>query len=338
MWYYGVKKIIEMMQSQGEMDMKLDILDIHKVCLDFLLDCQLKDDTFFFVPRKINNKNRLEQGMYFRGNEDYLVLSFWDSADTKEFIYNINWSCDTNGISSIELSCRDNDAALPYVKAVKELLESTEKTFKETKLNRWRYFYPESEHYLNTLQDFILYDKPRIDAYLSNHPESNIPLANKETNEKYVKTLPCYKEYMESIKKAKKTGTVKIKASEYIMSFQHNELSNAMVKYLKKSGYKNIKAEDNYVDIKCTDASGKKIFFELKTAQTVKSAIREALGQLLEYSHYPNTKKADKLIIVTKHEPEKDDIQYLTGLRTVYNIPVYYQYFDMNKKELSKEY
>lgn len=323
--------------------MKIDILDIHKACLDFLLDCQLNDDTFFFVPRKINNKNRLEQGMYFRGNENYMVLSFWDSADTKEFIYNINWSCDTNGTSSIELSCRDNDAVLPYVKAIKELIEtrqieSTGKGFKETKLNRWRYFYPESEHYLSTLQDFILYVKPIVDDYLSKHPESNIPLANKETNEKYVKALPCYTEYMESIKKSKKPGSVKVKASEYIMSFQHKELSDAMVDYLKANGYQKVKAEENYVDIRCVDSSGKTIFFELKTAQTVKSAIREAIGQLLEYNHYPNTKKANKLIIVTKHEPEKDDIQYLMGLRTVYNIPVYYQYFDMNKKELSKEY
>ena len=76
----------------------------------------------------------------------------------------------------------------------------------------------------------------------------------------------------------------------------------------------------------------------MKTAQTVKSAIREALGQLLEYNHYPNTNKADKLIIVTKYEPEDEDIQYLMGLREIYKIPVFYQYFDMDKKELSKEY
>ena len=92
------------------------------------------------------------------------------------------------------------------------------------------------------------------------------------------------------------------------------------------------------MDITCKDKSGKKVFFELKTAQTVKSAIREALGQLLEYNHYPNTNKADKLIIVTKYEPEDEDIQYLTGLRLIYKIPAFYQYFDMAKKELSKEY
>ena len=49
--------------------MKTDILQIHKNCLDFLLDWQAEHDDFYFVPRKINNKNRLEQGMYFRGND-----------------------------------------------------------------------------------------------------------------------------------------------------------------------------------------------------------------------------------------------------------------------------
>lgn len=56
--------------------MKIDILDAHKACLNFLLECQMNDDEFFFIPRKINNKHRLEKGMYFLGSEKYLVLSF----------------------------------------------------------------------------------------------------------------------------------------------------------------------------------------------------------------------------------------------------------------------
>ena len=151
----------------------------------------------------------------------------------------------------------------------------------------------------------------------------------------------CYKEKIydiDSIKKSKKIGNIKVKASEYIITLQHNELSNAMVEYLKNNDYKNIKVEENYVDIKCVDKDGKKIFYELKTARTVKSSIREALGQLLEYSHYPNVKKADKLIIVTKEKPEETDAQYLQVLRTAYNIPIYYQYFDMKTNGLSEEY
>lgn len=318
--------------------MKTDILQVHKNCLDFLLEWQSEHDDFYFVPRKINNKNRLEQGMYFRGNDDYMVLTFWDNADSKEFIYNINWSCDSDGVSSIELSCRDNNQTLPYVIKAKKIIESTGKVFTETKQNRWRYFYQKGTYYLDTLQDFILTEKPLIDKYLSEHPESGIPLADKDINDKYVTTLPGYKGYIDTIQKAKKTGAVKVKASDYIMTFQHNKLSNAMVDYLKTHGYQKVKAEDSYVDISCEDSVGIKIFFELKTAQTVKAAIREAIGQLLEYNHYPNNNKADKLIIVTAHEPEKDDMQYLMGLRTIYHIPVYYQQFDMKEKKLSTEY
>ncbi len=90
----------------------MEILDIHSKCLDFLLDYQLKTPNFYFVARKINNKNRLAQGMYFRGNENYMVLSFWDSADTKEFIYNINFAVNNKGNAYIEISCRDDEEKL----------------------------------------------------------------------------------------------------------------------------------------------------------------------------------------------------------------------------------
>ena len=94
----------------------------------------------------------------------------------------------------------------------------------------------------------------------------------------------------------------------------------------------------NFSRANCSIYSGELIFFELKTAKTVKAAIREAIGQLLEYNHYPNTNKANKLIIVTKSEPSESDIQYLSTLRTKYNLPVYYQYFDIKNSKLSEEY
>lgn len=317
---------------------KTDILEVHKKCLDFLLEYQSKHDDFYFVPRKYNNKHRLEQGMYFLGNEDYMVLSFWEGGDSKEFIYNINFGVGDDLQASIELSCRDNDDRVPYVVKIKELIEGQGKQFKETKVNRWRYFYPADVNYIDALQDFILNEKSIIDNYISKHPESGIFLANKDTDDKYVKKLPGYTTYINAINQAKKTGSVIAKASEYIMTFQHNNLSNELEKYLKNNGYTGVVTDEDYVDVKATDKNGNKIFFELKTVTTVKSAIRQAIGQLLEYNHYPNKNKADKLIIVTSHEPEHEDMQYLMGLRAVYNIPVWYQQFDMDKKELSKEY
>lgn len=313
---------------------KVDILEIHKQCLDFLLEWQSQNPDFYFVPRKINNKKRLEKGMFFRGNEDYLVLTFWDSADTKEFIYNINFMVNSDAEASIELSCRDLEERVPYVLSVKGLLEKQGKEFKETKKNRWRCFYPKDVYYLDALQDFILHQKPVIDTYLMQHQESGIILADEEVDEKYVKAIPGYKEYALHKNKAKKTGAVVVKPSEYIMRLQHNKISNELVNYLKKNGYQDVVAEKNHVDIQAINPTGEKIYFEIKTSTTVKAAIREALGQILEYNHYPNKNNAQKLIIVTECEAEQEDMQYLIGLRTVYNIPVYYQQFDLSKKEL----
>lgn len=320
-----------------------DIREIHRKCLDFLLNYQLQAENFYFVPRKINNKNRLQEGMYFRGNEFYMVLSFWDSNDTKEFIYNINFSVDYKGQSSIELSCRDDDVKLVHITAIKELLESRGKDFKETKFKknkaaRWRYFYPNEIYYLDALQDFITKDKTIIDNYIITHQECGIALADKNLDDKYVKTLPAYKTYREAALKAKKIGAVPVKASEYIMQFQHNLLSNELVSYLKNNGYKSVVTDENFVDITAIDSNGAIVFFELKTATKVKLAIRQAIGQLLEYNHYPNLNNASKLIIVSMSEADENDIQYLIFLRNKYNIPVYYQQFDIDKKTLSKEY
>lgn len=170
------------------------------------------------------------------------------------------------------------------------------------------------------------------------HPESDIPLADMEIDDKYVKTISGYYDHVAEILMQKKTEDVEAVKSEYIMALKHNSLSNEMVKYLKCKGYTDVITDKDFVDIQAVDPQGNKIYFELKTADTVKLAIRQALGQLLEYNHYPNKNNADKLIIVTALEIPQQDMQYLIGMRSRYNIPIYYQQFDMDKKSLSKEY
>lgn len=319
---------------------KLDIIEMHRNCLDFLLKWQLEHDDFYFVPRKRNNRGRLDKGMYFRGSDDYIVLTFWNKSDKVDQIYLINWDCNTSGEVSITLCCRNDPEKLPYIVAIKNMIEVTGKKFEEfsANKNKWKWYYPSDKNYIETLEDFIKHEKPMIDKYLLAHPESGIPLADEEIDNKYVKKLPGYYDYVADILIQKKTGYVEAVKSEYIMTLKHNELSNEMVKYLRNKGYTDVVTDKEFVDIQATDPQGKKIYFELKTADTVKLCIRQALGQLLEYNHYPNKNNADKLIIVTSLEITQQDMQYLIGMRSRYNIPVYYQQFDMDKKSLSKEY
>jgi hypothetical protein len=164
-------------------------------------------------------------------------------------------------------------------------------------------------------------------------------LLNKEFNEKYVLKLFNQTKITTNDKTKKKLeGIVSVSPSSYLMSLQHNELQNAMLDYLNNdSKNKYVRAEVNNVDITVETVAGERIFYELKTSD-VKQAIRSAVGQLLEYCHYPNKTKANKLIIVTKFVPGEKDIAYLKQLRTLYNIPIYYQQFDMEKKELANLY
>lgn len=319
---------------------KLDIIEMHRNCLDFLLKWQLEHDNFYFVPRKINRGGRRDKGMYFCGSDDYIVITFWNKQDNKDKIYMINWDCNTSGEVSITLCCRVDEKALPHIIAIKDLIEASGKKFDRfaANQNKWKWYYPSDMNYIDTLEDFVTHEKPIIDKYLRAHPESGIPLADVEIDNKYVKKLPGYLDHVANILIQKKTGDIEAIKAEYTMTLKHNNLSNEMVKYLKRNGYTDVVTDKEFVDIQATDPQGKKIYFELKTADTVKLCIRQALGQLLEYNHYPNKNNADKLIIVTSLEITQQDMQYLIGMRSRYNIPVYYQQFDMDKKSLSKEY
>ncbi len=116
---------------------------------------------------------------------------------------------------------------------------------------------------------------------------------------------------------------------------QHNKMQNAIKKILVMSGeYKDVVLEKNYVDITATQKNGKIDFYELKTA-AAKASIREAIGQILEYAHYPNDKHADRLIIVGPNKPDKYDRMYLQYLRDTYKLPIWFRAFSFNKNSLS---
>lgn len=317
---------------------KLDIIEMNRNCLNFLLKWQLEHDDFYFVPRKKNKGDKLNKGMYFRGGNGYIALTFWNQSDGNNMLYLINWKCELSGKASIILSCRNKLEKLSYIIDIKNMIEASGKKFDEVESNRWKWSYPSNMNYIETLEDFVKHEKPMIDRYLLKNPKSGIPLADKEIDDRYVKRLPGYSDYVADIPIQKKTGDVDAVKAEYTITLKHNNLSNEMVKYLRGKGYTDVVTDKEFVDIQAIDPEGNKIYFELKTADTVKLAIRQALGQLLEYNHYPNKNNADKLIIVTELEITQQDMQYLIGLRSRYNIPVYYQQFNMNNKSLSKKY
>ena len=115
----------------------------------------------------------------------------------------------------------------------------------------------------------------------------------------------------------------------------HNKIQNAVKRILVSSGeYKSATLEENFVDMKAVTPSGEIHFYEIKTAPA-KSSIRQAIGQVMEYAYYPDTKMADKLIIVAPEAADEYDRLYLHHLRERFGIPVWFRHYSFLTKELS---
>ncbi|MGL6006115.1 hypothetical protein [Aeromonas sobria] len=100
-----------------------------------------------------------------------------------------------------------------------------------------------------------------------------------------------------------------------IINRMHNQLSNRFRDWLISINANDIVAEKNHVDVKCIFANEKYIF-ELKTtaSQPPRLALRDAIGQLLEYSYYPGRIEQTHLVIVVDEKPSNTDIEWLRNL------------------------
>ncbi|GJL75097.1 hypothetical protein [Nitrosomonas sp.] len=141
-------------------------------------------------------------------------------------------------------------------------------------------------------------------------------------------------------KKSKATATYREQLKE--IDLVHNQIQKVVYELLvKKHGKGNVACEQSTghgtkIDI-AVKISDSYIFYELKTANTSKECIREALSQLLEYAYYPDNERASKLVIITPVDLSRASKSYLRKLRNLFNIPIFYQYFNLEQNRLGQE-
>jgi len=124
--------------------------------------------------------------------------------------------------------------------------------------------------------------------------------------------------------------------------YLHKAISKALTKELKKIyGKENVQDEhpagygSNKIDIVVKDNEDI-IFYEIKSYTSLRTCIREAIGQLMEYSLWTNHKKAKKLIVITQPLGDFDSARiYFKHLRDNFNLPLYYQSYDFENNILS---
>lgn len=117
---------------------------------------------------------------------------------------------------------------------------------------------------------------------------------------------------------------------ELDLDLRHNELQQGLYeKLVKKYGRDNVGTErpsgvGTKVDV--VVRKGKEFwFYEIKTALTARACLREALGQLLEYSFWPGAQEPTRLIIVGESALDTDGKEYLSRLKKRFSLPIEYE-------------
>lgn len=103
---------------------------------------------------------------------------------------------------------------------------------------------------------------------------------------------------------------------------KHNKLSNEFSAWLLGKGV-SARQEENYIDI-LFEVDGVEYIAELKIVYGVGAtkAIREAIGQLLEYNYYPGRMKKSEWMIVLDQQPSQSDREYMSSLIEERQLPL----------------
>lgn len=126
--------------------------------------------------------------------------------------------------------------------------------------------------------------------------------------------------------------------AETFVNPYHKSIQEVLIKLLKRdTNYSQVKKEVEFVDVRGVYNNEEIHFFEIKT-DTPKNNIRQAIGQLLEYTFFPDTNKANKLYIIGDKTPNSEVAKYLNTLREITSLNVYYKCLDMENNTLSVDY
>ena len=121
--------------------------------------------------------------------------------------------------------------------------------------------------------------------------------------------------------------------TEYRVSQVHNKIQNSLHQHLSQLfGDEAVGTEQSIGTANRVDAVLKTntdtVFYEIKTSKSARTAIRQAIPQLLEYAYFPENFRASKLVIVAPAKLDVEAAAYMRFLREKLSLPVWYQFFD----------
>ena len=162
---------------------------------------------------------------------------------------------------------------------------------------------------------YILMDKKQ-DFVFENNDEGTIKVLN--TNS-FIKTTEKGEVLVDPLHKKIQNAVAELIKDQYVLPYVETSLTNA---------------DGQRVDIKgIFKETGEWHYFEIKT-DSAKKCIREGLGQILEYTHYPNVNRAEKMFIVGPQKPDEKDMAYMKYIRNTYGIPIWFRWYSFEENKL----
>jgi hypothetical protein len=140
----------------------------------------------------------------------------------------------------------------------------------------------------------------------------------------------------------KTKGKRKPSKKEIELELIHNDIQTKFLNYLQKRYGKKVAKREctaygaSRIDITRKTEKGY-VFYEIKTYNSLKTSIREGIGQLLEYSLFPNAYEAEQIVLVSHISASEEIKQYINHLRKYISIPFSYIHFDSVQMEIISE-
>lgn len=128
----------------------------------------------------------------------------------------------------------------------------------------------------------------------------------------------------------KSSTTASQTAKQLSVELRHNELQAALYSQLcAEYGSENVGTEQpsgsgGRIDVVAKTKEGY-TFYEIKVGRSLQACIREAIGQLLEYSYWPSSKFANSLVIVGEPSLDAECRSYIERLQHDLLFPISYR-------------
>jgi hypothetical protein len=178
---------------------KNEILKMHDEIFQFLLEQKID-----FMPRQ-KRSERLSQGYWFLGDDNYLVISFYAGNDDSNKTPNITFQIYLSDFylkylnrqqiptCVIQLSNTPNSAGwhskIPVIDEIKQRLGEFEVNRITDGIEaRWNRYY-QSKDYLKCLEEFLFKDKPIIDDIIKQANNPEIGFLNKRKSQEKINNI-----------------------------------------------------------------------------------------------------------------------------------------------------